>query len=258
MYQDEKPEIVIHLAATVGGLGANIDNPGKFLYDNAVMGLELLDVGRLFEVERFCQMGSACEYPRDAAVPLQEADVWTGYPEESNAPYGIAKRTLLALGQAYRKQYGMSVVHVLSTNLYGPGDNFNLATSHIIPAVIKRCFDAKEKSEGSITMWGTGQATRDFIFVKDAAEGIVLATEVYDSPEPVNLGSGQEVSILEITNRIKLLTGFQGDILWDTTKPNGQPRRVLDISRARAFGFAPKTLLEAGLRETTQWYVQSR
>lgn len=258
MYSIAQPDVVIHLAAAVGGLGANIASPAKFFYDNTIMGLELIDVGYLFGVEKMVVMGSACEYPSDAVVPLQEKDVWAGYPEESNAPYGIAKRALLTMGQAYREQYGFNVIHILSTNLYGPGDNFDLTTSHVIPAVIKRCMSAKESGSDRITMWGTGQATRDFIFVKDAAEGIVLLTEVYDSPEPVNIGSGQEISIQEITEHIKSVVGFSGEVFWDSTKPDGQARRLMDISRARSFGFDPQTTLQKGIRETFEWCARSR
>lgn len=258
MYHDAQPQVVIHLAATVGGIGANRTFPGKFFYDNAIMGMEMMDVGRLFGIEKFVQMGSACEYPAFAPVPTQETDVWSGLPEGSNAPYGVAKRALLIQGQAYRAQYGMSVIHILSTNLYGPGDNFDLSTSHVIPAIISRCMTAKETNTSSITMWGTGRATRDFIFVKDAAEGIVQATESYDAPMPINIGSGQEISILEITNRIRNVVGFNGSVLWEVSKPDGQARRLLDITRARSFGFEPKTTLEKGIRETVAWYVQSR
>jgi GDP-L-fucose synthase len=258
MYRDAQPEIVIHLAATVGGIYANQMNPAKFFYDNAAMGMELMDVGYLYGVEKFVQMGSACEYPSNVAVPSHEASVWLGYPEESNAPYGIAKRALLTMGQAYREQYGFNVIHILSTNLYGPGDNFDLATSHVIPATIKRCVEAKEQGADSITMWGTGRATRDFIFVKDAAEALVWATEEYDRSAPMNIGSGQEVSILEVTNRIRNVVGFNGSVLWDASKPDGQARRVLDISRAREYGFQPQTTLEKGIKETVEWYVRSR
>lgn len=258
MYHQAQPDVVIHLAAVVGGIGANRTSPGKFFYDNTIMGMELMDVGRLFGIEKFVQMGSACEYPATAEVPSRESDIWQGYPEQSNAPYGIAKRALLTMGQAYRQQYGMNVIHILSTNLYGPGDNFDPVTSHVIPAIIKRCLTAKENDSDDITMWGTGQATRDFIFVKDAAEGVVLATEVYDSPESVNIGSGQEISIQEITERIKNVVGFNGKVVWDSSKPDGQVRRLLDISRAQSFGFEPKTTLEKGIRETVEWYVRSR
>jgi nucleoside-diphosphate-sugar epimerase len=258
MYHHAQPDVVIHLAATVGGIGANRSFPGQFFYDNAMMGMQLMDAGREFGIEKFVQMGSACEYPSNAPVPTQETDVWNGFPEGSNAPYGIAKRALLVQGQAYRAQYGMNVIHILSTNLYGPGDNFDPSTSHVIPAIIRRCVAAKEENASSITMWGTGRATRDFIFVRDAAEGIIQAAEFYNEPMPVNLGSGNENSISYIVGRVKSIVGFHGDVVWDASKPDGQARRVLDITRARQFGFAPKTLLEQGLKETIEWYVQSR
>jgi GDP-L-fucose synthase len=258
MYHHAQPDVVIHLAALVGGIGANRALPGKFFYDNAIMGMQLMDVGQQFGIQKFVQMGSACEYPANAPIPTQETDVWSGFPEGSNAPYGIAKRALLVQGQAYRVQYGMNVIHILSTNLYGPGDNFDLGTSHVIPAIISRCVTAKETNASFITMWGTGRATRDFMFVKDAAEGIIQAAESYNESMPINLGSGNENSISYIVDRVKSIVGFHGDVVWDASKPDGQARRVLDITRARQFGFAPKTLLEQGLKETIEWYVQSR
>ena len=258
MYNELKPDIVIHLAASVGGLGANIANPGSFFYDNVKMGIELMEAGRVHGLKKFVQMGSACEYPRDAALPLTESTVWDGYPEETNAAYGIAKRTLLAMGQAYRQQYDMNVIHLLSTNLYGPGDNFNLKNCHVIPALILRCFEAKRNGWDSLSIWGTGNATRDFLYVKDAAEAIVLATEKYDEVEPVNLGSGREISIREVATKIGYLTGFKGSLIWDKSKPDGQPRRILDVTRARnKFGFEADTLLERGLLETITWYEKT-
>jgi len=256
MYQNFRPTIVINLAAAVGGLGANIASPGRFFYDNLMMGMHLMDAGCQFGIDKFVQMGSACEYPKDAPVPLVEEDVWNGYPEPSNAPYGIAKRALLTMGDAYRTQYGMNVIHILSTNLYGPGDNFNLETSHVISALINKCVTARDAGSPSISIWGTGAATRDFLFVRDAASGIVLSTELWNNPAPVNLGSGREVSILEIAEKIKQLTGFQGALSWDHSKPDGQPRRFLDTSRALSFGFVSGTPLEAGLKETISCFEE--
>ena len=258
MYADSEPNIVINLAAVVGGLKANIENPGKFFYDNAIMGLELMDVGRLAKIDKFVQIGSACEYPKDAPIPLQEQDVWAGYPEESNAPYGIAKRLLLTQGLAYRQQYGMNVIHILPTNLYGPGDNFDLQTSHVISALIRKCVEAKESGSRTVSVWGDGTATRDFIFVRDAAHAIVLATELYNNPIPMNLGSGCETSIKSIAEMVKYATGFNGNFVWDASKPNGQQRRLLDTSRARSFGFVASTSFEQGLKETVAWFVRSR
>ena len=257
LYFTQRPDIVIHLAASVGGLGANIENPGSFFYDNVKMGIELLEVGRRYSLGKFVQMGSACEYPKNAPLPFKEFDVWNGYPEKTNAAYGIAKRTLLAMGQAYRQQYGMNVIHLLSTNLYGPGDNFG-TTSNVVPALIQKCFEAKRNGFKEVTIWGCGEATRDFLYVKDAAEAIVLATEKYNDPEPVNLGSGREISILDLATKIRILTGFEGKLIWDNSKPEGQPRRILftDLAKEK-FGFEADTLLECGLRETIEWYAKS-
>ena len=252
MYSTGRPEIVIHLAASVGGLGANIKNPGSFFYDNVKMGIELLEIGRIFGLNKFVQMGSACEYPKDAPLPLKEGSVWEGYPEDTNASYGISKRSLLTMGQAYRQQYGMNVIHLISTNLYGPGDNFG-DNSHFIPAMIKRCARAIDHRE-EIKMWGTGLATRDFLYARDAAEGILLAAEHYDDAAPVNLGSGQEISIQRAALVIADLMGYNGSILWDSTMPDGQPRRVLDTSKAALFGFQATTPFEVGLSRTIKWY----
>jgi GDP-L-fucose synthase len=254
IYANTLPQIVIHLAASVGGLPANIANPGLFFYDNLKMGMEMMEVGRHYNLKKFVQMGSACEYPQEAPVPMREEDLWLGYPEITNAPYGIAKKALLVQGQAYREQYGMPVIHLLSTNLYGPGDDFDLNTSHVIPAVIKQCVAAQKEGSSTILLWGTGNATRDSLYVQDAVNGILLATERYDSPEPVNLGTGIGTSIREMAELIKNLTGFSGEFLWDASKPNGHLNRFLDISRAKKFGFAAKWSLEAGLQETISWY----
>src|SRR5271165_25022 len=254
LYFEERPDIVIHLAASVGGLGANMKNPGSFFYDNVKMGIELMEAGRRYGVKKFVQMGSACEYPKNAPLPLKEESVWDGYPEETNAAYGISKRTLLTMGQAYRQQYGMDIIHLLSTNLYGPGDNFG-ENSHFIPAAIQRFAKAVKNGEHYVSMWGNGTATRDFLYVTDAAEGILLATEHYNDVEPVNLATGHEVRIHEVAQKIAWLSEFRGGILWDAMKPNGQPRRCLDVTKARAFGFEAYTSLEAGLLRTIEWYA---
>jgi GDP-L-fucose synthase len=258
LYFENRPDIVIHLAASVGGIGANIENPGSFFYDNIKMGVELMEAGRRWNLGKFVQMGTACEYPRDAALPLTESSIWDGYPERTNASYGIAKRALLEMGQAYRKQYGMSVIHLLSTNLYGPGDNFTPTSSHVIPALIRRCYEAKQLGWDSLAIWGSGSATRDFLYVKDAAEAVVLATEKYDEAMPVNLGSGRELTIHEVATKIAYLTGFKGQLVWDKSKPDGQPRRILATNLAKEkFGFEADTLLERGLLETITWYEKS-
>jgi GDP-L-fucose synthase len=254
-----KPEIIIHLAAVVGGIGANRENPGRFFYDNAIMGIQLMEQARRFGVEKFVTIGTVCSYPKHTPVPFREDDLWNGYPEETNAPYGLAKKMLLVQGQAYRQQYGFNAIHLLLANLYGPGDNFDPATSHVIPALIKKCIDARERGDDHIVVWGTGSASREFLYVRDAAEGIVLATERYDDPEPVNIGSGQEITIRELVELIKELTGFRGDVRWDTSKPEGQPRRRLDTSRARErFGFEARTDFRTGLWATIDWYLRQR
>jgi GDP-L-fucose synthase len=238
MFDDLHPEVIIHLAAVVGGIGANRLHPGSFFYDNAIMGIQLIEEARLHAIEKFVQVGTICAYPKFTPVPFKEEDLWNGYPEETNAPYGLAKKMLLVQLQAYRQEYGFNGIYLLPVNLYGPGDNDDLVTSHVIPAMIRKFREAKEQHLPSVTLWGDGSPTREFLYVKDAAEGIVLATERYDKPEPVNLGSGEEVSIKDLANLIKRLTDYQGVIIWDTTQPNGQPRRLLDVSRAeREFGF---------------------
>lgn len=246
-----KPTTVFHIAAHVGGIGANMKSPGEFFYDNAIMGIELMEQARKFGVKKYVQVGTTCSYPKFTSVPFKEENIWNGYPEETNAGYGIAKRMLLTQAKMYNQQYGMDIVSVIPTNLYGPGDNFNPASSHVIPALIRKMV---ENPKGAIDVWGTGQATRDLLYVSDAAEGIVLASENYDSIEPVNLGSGEEISIQDIVQVLISLTGFKGIINWDTTKPDGQPRRRMDITKAASFGWTPKTPLIQGLRETIHWY----
>jgi len=244
MFDDLHPEVIIHLAAVVGGIGANRLHPGSFFYDNAVMGIQLIEEARLHAIEKFVQVGTICAYPKFTPVPFKEEDLWNGYPEETNAPYGLAKKMLLVQLQAYRQEYGFDGIYLLPVNLYGPGDNDDLVTSHVIPAMIRKFKEAKEQNLPTVTLWGDGSPTREFLYVEDAAEGIVLATEQYDKPEPVNLGSGQEISIKDLADLIKYLTGYKGAIIWDTTKPNGQPRRLLDVSRAeREFGFRARSSL---------------
>jgi GDP-L-fucose synthase len=259
LYHDAEPQVVIHLAAVVGGIGANRDNPGRFFYDNIMMGALLTEGARLNSVEKFVQIGTVCAYPKFAKVPFREDDLWDGYPEETNAPYGIAKKALLVQAQGYRDQYGLNAIYLLPVNLYGPGDNFDPQSSHVIPALIKKCLDAIEHGKQSIEVWGTGSATREFLYVDDAARGIVLAAEHYDGREPVNLGSGGEISIRDLVTLIARETGFSGTINWDTTKPDGQPRRALDVSRAREFfGFHAQTDFVEGLRRTIEWYREVR
>ena len=254
-----RPDVVIHLAAVVGGIGANRELPGTFFYDNAIMGIELMEQARQFGVAKFVGVGTVCAYPKFTPVPFREEDLWNGYPEETNAPYGLAKKMLLVQGQAYRAQYGFNAIYLLPVNLYGPGDNFDPAHSHVIPALIKKCVDAKDRSAPYIEVWGTGEASREFLYVDDAAEGIVLATERYDGADPINLGVGHEITIRELVTLIARLTGYGGAVRWDTSKPDGQPRRALDTTRARArFGFQSRTTFEDGLRETVNWYLESR
>ena len=256
---DGKPDTVIHLAAVVGGIGANRENPGRFFYENAVMGIQLMEAARLAGVKKFVTIGTVCSYPKFTPVPFHEDDLWGGYPEETNAPYGLAKKMLLVQGQAYREQYGFDVIHLIPVNLYGPGDNFDPRTSHVIPALIKKCVDARELGEPAIEVWGTGAASREFLYVDDAALGIVLATQRYDGPEPVNLGVGHEITIRELVETIVELTGFTGEVRWDPSKPDGQPRRALDTSRARErFGFEAETSFRDGLRRTIDWYEATR
>jgi GDP-L-fucose synthase len=256
---DGKPEIIIHLAAVVGGIGANRENPGRFFYENLAMGTDLMEEARLAGVDKFVSIGTVCSYPKFTPVPFKEQDLWNGYPEETNAPYGLAKKMLLVQGQAYRAQYGFNVIHLIPTNLYGPGDSFDPAKSHVIPALIKKCVDARNADQPFIDVWGTGSASREFLFVDDAAEGIVLATKVYDAAEPVNLGVGSELTIAELVRLIADLCGYDGELRWDTTKPDGQPRRSVDTTRAREqFGFTAKTSFEDGLRRTIEWYESDR
>lgn len=251
----EGNDVVIHLAANVGGIGYNREHPGELFYDNIMMGAQMMEVARRVGVKKFVALGTICAYPKFTPVPFKEDDLWVGYPEETNAPYGLAKKMMLVQAQAYREQYGFNAIYLLPVNLYGPGDNFDPERSHVIPALIRKVAEAKKAGAGSIGVWGTGRATREFLYVKDAAQGIVLALEHYDKPEPVNLGSGKEIAIKDLVELICRLMGFKGGIDWDTTKPDGQPRRALDVSRARAeFGFESRTPLEEGLRETIQWY----
>jgi GDP-L-fucose synthase len=248
-------DLVIHLAAKVGGIGYNMKNPGSLFYDNAIMGIQLMEAARQAGVAKFVAVGTICAYPKFTPVPFREDELWNGYPEETNAPYGLAKKMMLVQSQAYRQQYGFNSIYLLPVNLYGPGDNFDPESSHVIPALIKKVFDAKKSGAGSITAWGTGKATREFLYVKDAAEGIVLAAERYNKPDPVNLGSGMEISIKELISIIAELTGFEGKIVWDHSKPDGQPRRCLDTTRAeRDFGFKAKTSFREGLIETIKYY----
>lgn len=259
LYRDAKPEVVIHLAAAVGGIGANRQNPGRFFYENLIMGVQMMEYGRLAGIEKFVAIGTVCSYPKFTPVPFKEADLWNGYPEETNAPYGLAKKMLLVQSQAYRQQYGFNSIFLLPVNLYGPGDNFDPESSHVIPALIKKVLDAREKGDNQIVVWGTGRVTREFLYVEDAAEGIVLATEKYNKSEPVNLGAGFEITINELAAIITKLAGYQCKFVWDTSQPDGQPRRMLDTQRAlKEFGFKAKTSLEEGLKRTIEWYQDNR
>jgi len=254
-----RPDIVIHLAAVVGGIGANRERPGEFFYDNLIMGAQLMEVGRLAGIDKFVAIGTVCAYPKLTPVPFKEDDLWNGYPEETNAPYGLAKKMLLVQSQAYRQQYGFRSIYLLPVNLYGPGDNFDPETSHVIPALIKKCLDARDEGRDEIVVWGDGSATREFLYVEDAAQGIALASERYDKPEPVNLGSCFEISIRELAQLVAETTAFKGRIRWDTAKPNGQPRRKLDTTRAeREFGFKAQVDFREGLRRTVRWYEAQR
>jgi GDP-L-fucose synthase len=259
LLEKTRPTLVIHLAAVVGGIGANREHPGKFFYENAIMGIELIEQARQFGVPKLVVAGTICAYPKFTPVPFQEDHLWIGYPEETNAPYGLAKKMCLVQLQAYRQEYGLNGIFLLPVNLYGPHDNFDPASSHVIPALIKKCVDARDAGQPFIECWGTGQATREFLYVDDCATGLLLAAEHYKKPDPVNLGAGQEISIKALVELIVKLTGFRGEIRWDTTKPDGQPRRCLDTSRAeREFGFRATTPLEEGLRRTIAWYEQHR
>lgn len=251
----ENADVVIHLAARVGGIGFNQKYPGPLFYDNIIMGVQLMEAARRKGIKKFIQVGTVCAYPKYTPAPFKEEDLWNGYPEGTNAPYGIAKKALLVMAQAYRKQYGMNIIYLLPVNLYGPKDNFEPESSHVIPALIRKFIDAIEKDERQVVVWGTGNASREFLYVEDAAEGILAAAEKYDKPDPVNLGTGQEITIKQLVNLIAQLSGFKGQIVWDTTKPDGQPRRCLDTSKAkREFGFTAKTDLLTGIQKTVDWY----
>ncbi|MBR4465964.1 GDP-L-fucose synthase [bacterium] len=259
MYEEIKPDIVIHLAAVVGGIGANREHPGSFYYLNMVMGAMLIEQARLHNIEKFVALGTICAYPKFTPVPFKETDLWLGYPEETNAPYGLAKKMMMVQLQAYRQEYDFHGIYLLPVNLYGPRDNFDDRSSHVIPALIKKCVEAKEAGADSIEVWGTGKATREFFYVEDAAEAIALAAERYDGIEPVNLGAGFEISIKDLVELIAKLTGFTGKIVWDSSKPDGQPRRCLDTSRAKEyFGFQAHTNFEEGLKKTIEWYKENR
>ena len=257
--KDTSPEIVIHLAAVVGGIGANRENPGKFFYDNISMGIKLIEQSRLAKVEKFVAIGTICAYPKFTPVPFKESELWNGYPEETNAPYGLAKKMMLVQLQAYRTQYNFNGIFLLPVNLYGPGDNFDPSSSHVIPALIKKCYDAKKNNSPQIDVWGTGKATREFLFAADCAEAIALAAENYDKAEPVNIGSGFEISIKDLVKLICKLMNYKGKINWDSSKPDGQPRRCLDTSKAKSeFSFEAKTNFENGLKNTIEWYIKQQ
>lgn len=259
LYSDSTPDIVIHLAARVGGIGANQANPGKFFYDNLMMGAQLIEAGRQRGLKKFVALGTICAYPKFAPIPFQEDDIWNGYPEETNAPYGLAKKMMLVQSQAYREQYGFNSIVLFPVNLYGPRDNFDLETSHVIPALIRKCVTAKEAGQSTLTLWGDGSPTREFLYVEDAAEGILLAAEQYNGSLPVNLGTGEEVAVRNLATMIAEEIGYSGQVAWDTTKPNGQPRRCLDVSRAKQlFGFQAKHALRQGLMKTVQWFAANR
>src|SRR6266568_4017474 len=258
LYKDARADIFIHLAAVVGGIGANRANPGRFFYDNAVMGINVIEAGRIVGVEKLVCTGTICSYPKFTPIPFREENFWNGYPEETNAPYGLAKKMLFVQLQAYREQYGFQGIYLTPVNLYGPRDNFDLESSHVIPALIRKCCEAKQARAAEITAWGTGNATREFLFVEDAAEAIILAAEKYAKSEPVNLGSGEEISIRDLLELIRSRVGYEGDVLWDATKPDGQPRRCLDTSRALAeFGWRAKTTLRDGLHQTISWFEEA-
>lgn len=259
MYRDAKADIVIHLAAIVGGIGANRENPGSFFYDNLIMGIQLMEQARLSNIEKFVALGTICAYPKFTPVPFKEENLWDGYPEETNAPYGLAKKMSLVQSQAYRQQYGFNSIFLLPVNLYGPGDNFNPKSSHVIPALIKKFHDAKINNDAEVVVWGTGEATREFLYVEDCAEAVVLATEKYDKPDPVNIGAGFEISIKDLAEKIKDIIGFEGKIVWDTTKPDGQPRRCLDTKRAeKEFGFKARVKFNEGLKNAIDWYIENK
>lgn len=257
LLSDSKPDVIIHLAAQVGGIGANREHPAEFFYNNLMMGVQLIHEAWLHKIEKVVALGTICAYPKFTPIPFKEDDVWNGYPEETNAPYGLAKKMLLVQSQAYRQQYGYNSIFLMPVNLYGPRDNFNPESSHVIPALIRKCLEAKQAGHDSIEVWGDGSPTREFLYVEDAAEGICLASEKYNKSDPVNLGSGMEISIKDLVTLIAKLTGFEGKIIWDTSKPNGQPRRQLNVSRAeREFGFKAQVGFEEGLRKTIEWYIE--
>ncbi len=259
MMDDSKPDVIIHLAAQVGGIGANREHPGEFFYNNLMMGVQLMHEAWKRSVEKFVAIGTICAYPKFTPVPFKEEDLWNGYPEETNAPYGLAKKMLLVQSQSYRQQYGYNSIFLLPVNLYGPGDNFNPASSHVIPALIRKCVQAVDEEYQEIEVWGDGSPTREFIYVEDAAEGILLATEKYNDSEPVNLGSGFEISIKDLVHLIADLTGYKGSFNWDTSKPNGQPRRCLDTNRAKNyFGFEAQVSFKEGLKRTVAWYQENK
>ncbi len=257
MYDALEPTVVIHLAAEVGGIGANRENPGRFFYANMAMGLHLIEHARLVGLKKFVQVGTICAYPKFTPVPFKEENLWEGYPEETNAPYGIAKKALLVMLQAYRQQYGLNGIYLLPVNLYGPGDNFDLRTSHVIPALIRKFVEAKQRGDKTVEVWGTGKASREFFYVEDAARGLRLATEKYDGPEPVNLGAGFEITIRDLVEKIREIVDFDGELIWDASKPDGQPRRCLDVTRAEEyFDFRAEMSFDKGLRRTIEWYLR--
>ena len=254
-----RPDIIIHMAAVVGGIGANRLNPGKFFYENMIMGIELMEQARQYGVEKYVTLGTICAYPKHTPVPFMEDNLWDGYPEETNAPYGVAKKALLVQGQAYREQYGLNAIYLLPVNLYGPNDNFDLETSHVIPALIRKCLEARDANASHVDVWGDGSPSREFLHARDAAEGILAAAERFNGPEPVNLGTGEEITIRDLVELIKRETGFEGELRWQTDKPNGQPRRCLDTSRAKAlFDWEAKIPFIEGVRETVAWYESVR
>ena len=259
LYRDARPTVVVHLAARVGGIGANAANPGKFFYDNLMMGAQVMEVGRQAGLKKLVALGTICAYPKHCPVPFREEDLWNGYPEETNAPYGLAKKMLLVQSDAYRRQYGFDSIVLFPVNLYGPRDNFDLASSHVIPALIRKCVEARERGERRIVAWGTGAASREFLHARDAAEGIVLAAERYDRSDPVNLGAGFEIRIRDLVPLVARLARFDGEIAWDASRPDGQPRRMLDTARAlREFGWKARVPFEDGLRETIEWFERNR
>lgn len=259
MFDNMPPDVVIHLAAKVGGIGANREHPGSFFYDNLMMGVQLMEESRLRGIEKFVAIGTICAYPKYTPVPFREDDLWNGYPEETNAPYGLAKKMLLVQSQAYRQEYGFNAIYLLPVNLYGPRDNFDPASSHVIPALIRKCVEAVDRGDREVVVWGTGSASREFLYVEDAAEGILLATERFDGPEPVNLGAGFEITIRDLAETIARLTGYSGKLVWDASRPDGQPRRSLDTTRAKEkFGFTASTDFEEGLKRTIAWYKENR